>query len=101
MKILIASNNAPSEHKKYAGIFVVNQLNFFKKNWPDIEFYQCFLQRKNTGKIGSLIKYISYFLNLRQKLKIKFEVVHFHFLFPNILLILLLMRLDLLDYLES
>ncbi len=87
MKVLMVSNNSPSKEKKYAGVFVVNQFECLQKNYQEIVFERHFLKRKFTGVLGSIIKYSGYFTRLLKVVRGRHDVIHFHFLFPNILLL--------------
>jgi glycosyltransferase involved in cell wall biosynthesis len=84
----------PSKQKPYSGLFVVNQLNELKKNDQcEIDFF--YMERKFTGKIGSLIKYFTFFARfLAQAIKWrmssnKHEIIHVHYYYPTIYLALI------------
>jgi glycosyltransferase involved in cell wall biosynthesis len=88
MKILVVSNMYPSKEKPYSGLFVVNQVKAIqdKLNEDDIlDFY--YMERTFTNKLGSVIKYIKFFINfiyfIRRK-KIKYDIIHIHYYFPTI-----------------
>jgi len=78
MKILIISNMYPSKQKPYSGIFVKNQYEYLKdKLNQNIEIYA--MQRELTSKVGSIIKYIKFYIKFISYLKNRYEIIHIHF----------------------
>ena len=93
MNILIVSNMHPSEQKKYSGLFVLNQFNELKSQLSgddNIDFY--YMKRTMTSILGSVIKYILFFLKFPFfifKRRIKYDVLHIHYYYPTIYIALL------------
>ena len=78
MKILIVSNMYPSKKKPYSGIFVKNQLEYIRENFNhQIDKYV--MKRTFTSSIGSIIKYLKFYIGLIPLLFIRFKVIHIHF----------------------
>jgi len=68
----------PSKEKAYSGIFVKNQFLFLKNELnQDVEIYA--MKRSFTSKIGSLIKYMLFYLKFFPFLFKKFDTIHVHF----------------------
>lgn len=83
----------PSEEKPYSGLFVLNQVNAIKKKLKEddiLDFY--YMKRTFTNKIGSIIKYIKFFINFFifiKKKNIKYDIIHIHYYFPTIYIALM------------
>lgn len=79
MKILIISNMYPSEQKTYSGIFVKNQYEYLQKELKkDIDIYT--MKRTFTTKLGSVFKYLIFYLRFITFLFKKYDIIHTHFL---------------------
>lgn len=84
-KYLIVSNMYPSVHKKYSGIFVKNQYEELKRNISKEETLDIFyLERKMTGALGSMWKYLMLALKFFKYYFTKYDVVHLHYFYPLI-----------------
>lgn len=84
-KLLVITNAYPSEEKKYAGVFVKNQVEWLRQNTAlDVSVY--YLEREFTSFFGSIIKYCSSIFNFSHHLVKEYHVVHVHFLSPLIIL---------------
>lgn len=78
MKILIISNMFPSVHKAYCGIFVQRQYAYLRKNLKqNVSMYA--MERTFSSVIGSLLKYVKFFIGFAGLLFKKFDVIHVHF----------------------
>jgi len=78
MKILIISNMYPSKEKPYSGIFVKNQYEYLKSELgEDIDIYA--MRRKMTSKIGSVFKYLIFYLKFFSLLRRQYDIIHVHF----------------------
>ena len=86
-KILFISNMYPSKQKPYAGIFVKNHVDFFIKYYSDVFLTSKYvMQRKFTGKFGSIFKYFMFWLGFSRHLFVKYDIIHIHYIFPNLVL---------------
>ncbi len=90
MKILLVSNAYPSAEKPYSGIFVKNQYErLLSLKDPDDEIDIAYLKRRFTSFIGSVAKYSRFFLQFIPYLFSTYEVVHLHFFYPLISLMVI------------
>ncbi|WP_170245578.1 glycosyltransferase family 4 protein [Fodinibius salinus] len=85
MRVLILTNAYPSEEKEYAGIFVKNHVDWFRKN-TDMDVSVFSIKRSFTGLLGSIKKYLMSFLRFFMQLRKQYDVLHLHFLSPLLLL---------------
>ena len=77
----------PSKQKPYAGIFVKNHVEYLRDNYKSeicLDLY--YMERTFTTFFGSLVKYINFWLKFTKYLFIKYDVVHIHYIFPNVIL---------------
>ncbi|MCK4440606.1 MAG: hypothetical protein KAU90_01280, partial [Sulfurovaceae bacterium] len=79
MKILVYSNMYPSKEIPYAGIYIKNQFDFLRKNYPEISFILKTMQRRKTNKLRSILKYIYLIFSSFSLLFKKFNIIHVHF----------------------
>ena len=87
IKVLYISNMYPSKAKAYAGIFVKKQVDYIQKNYKNqVELSIYTLKRTFTSSIGSILKYIFFFIKFLPYLFKKYDVVHIHYLVPTIIL---------------
>ncbi len=69
----------PSTEKPYSGVFVKNQYLFLKEELGlDIEIF--YMKRKITGKLGSIVKYLLFYIRFINILFKKYDLIHLHFL---------------------
>ncbi|MEI6816654.1 MAG: glycosyltransferase family 4 protein [Bacteroidota bacterium] len=68
----------PSKEKPYAGIFIKNQYEHLSKN-PNLSIDLFFMQRTFTSIVGSIKKYLVFYLRFVPYLFKKFDVIHVHF----------------------
>ena len=86
-KVLFISNMYPSKQKPYAGIFVRNHVEFFINHYSDIFLTSKYvMQRKFTGKLGSIFKYLMFWIGFSKHLFKKYDIIHIHYIFPNLVL---------------
>ncbi|SMO87597.1 glycosyltransferase family 4 protein [Fodinibius sediminis] len=85
LKVLVITNAYPSEEKKYAGIFVKNQVEWLQHN-SDFIIQVFALKRSFTGLLGSIKKYIMCYLRFLKQVRKHYDILHLHFLSPLIIL---------------
>ncbi|MDC7996790.1 glycosyltransferase family 4 protein [Gilvibacter sediminis] len=84
-KVLIVSNMYPSATKKYSGIFVKNQFVEIKRQaGDDLEISIYAMKRSMTGALGSVWKYLKFFVGFTPFLFRRYQVVHLHYFVPLI-----------------
>lgn len=86
MKILVVSNMYPSVQKAYAGIYVKNIYEAFKRG-KNISAKLLVMERSYTSFVGSIIKYAKFCLRFASYLPRHFEIIHLHFFYPLIFLL--------------
>lgn len=87
LKALYVSNLHPSPEKPYSGVWLKNQVDYFKSNLNDeIEIDWYYMLRTFNGKIGTIAKYLKFWMGFNKYLFKKYDIVHIHFLLPNIVL---------------
>lgn len=88
MKILIVSNMYPSQEKSFAGVFVKNQYETIESLLSIEDAIDVFyMQRKFTGKLGSLFKYVKAFFNFLPLFFRSYDIIHLHYFYPLIYLV--------------
>lgn len=76
----------PSAEKKYAGIFVKNQIEeMIQQMGSDHIDYYC-LKRKFTNGIGSVLKYLRFFIGFTPYLFKKYDSIIVHYFLPTFIL---------------
>ena len=86
-RVLFISNMYPSKQKPYSGIFVKSHVDYFTKYYSDIfSTSKYVMQRKFTGKWGSVFKYLMFWIGFLKHLFIKYDIIHIHYIFPNVFL---------------
>lgn len=83
--VLILTNAYPSSEKKYAGVFVKNQVDWLSDN-TDLDVEVLAIKRSFTSAFGSVKKYLTIYLRFLAYLKNKYDVLHIHFLSPLLIL---------------
>lgn len=83
MRVLVVSNAYPSKEKPYAGVFVRNQVACLSDLGLDVRVFA--MQRRFTGRMGSIGKYLGAFARFAPQLFRSYDVVHVHFLSPLLL----------------
>lgn len=87
LKVLYISNLHPSPEKPYSGVWLKNQVDYIQAYFQDeVELEWYFMLRTFTGKMGTLFKYFKFWLGFSKYLFKSYDVVHIHFLMPNIVL---------------
>tara|TARA_B100001939_G_scaffold347979_1_gene371779 strand:+ start:17990 stop:19042 length:1053 start_codon:yes stop_codon:yes gene_type:complete len=86
MKILLLSNMYPSAQKPYAGIYVKNLYEALRKD-GSIDLSLLTMRRSYTGPIGSILKYLGFFIRFLGYLPRRYDIVHLQFFFPLIYLL--------------
>jgi glycosyltransferase involved in cell wall biosynthesis len=84
-KLLVLTNAYPSKEKRYAGIFVKNQVAWLRTN-SDLDVSVFAIKRSFTGTFGSIKKYLIGFLRFFRQLKENYAILHLHFLSPLLIL---------------
>lgn len=88
MNILVISNMYPSIQKPYSGIFVKNQYEYLRTELKqNVSVYA--MERTFSSVIGSLLKYIKFFVGFTGLLFKQFDVIHVHFFSYHFFLALL------------
>ena len=83
MRILILSNMYPSCEKPYAGIFVKNQVEILReKVGPDSSVTLKAMRRRFTGRLGTLTKYLLFFVRCMPNFFVRYDIVHIHYFVP-------------------
>lgn len=80
LRLLVVSNAYPSDEKPYAGVFVRNQVAGLSNLGVDAHVFA--MRRTFTGRVGSVLKYLSAFARFMPQLLRSYDVVHVHFLSP-------------------
>lgn len=88
MRILVVSNMYPSSQKPYAGVFVKNIYEALKADQnSQVDLHV--MKRTYTGALGSLLKYLWFCFRFLTYIPRKYDIVHLHFFYPLIFLIIL------------
>ncbi len=88
MKVLLVTNMRPSPQQPYSGIFVINQYHKLRElpDGPEVRLFS--MERRFTGPVGSLVKYVLACFRFVPHLFSKYDIVHLHFFYPLIFLVL-------------
>ncbi|PCI58029.1 MAG: hypothetical protein COB45_01740 [Gammaproteobacteria bacterium] len=84
-EILMISNMYPSIEKPYAGIYVKNLYEKLKCDNALGTVSLLAMERRFTGKLGSIIKYFRFITTTIPSLFKRYDIVHLHFIYPLII----------------
>ncbi len=79
----------PSDEKPYSGIFVKNQFDSLRNHSDSLDVDICFMERRFTSRVGSVLKYLNFFVKFGGYLTKKYNVIHVHYFSYHVLFALI------------